>query len=79
MPVLDSDRERAQELLLPILDVFGGADGGVSFARLRHDFLPEVLSKRSKVCGPRTPDQVNADRMIEVVTLFSKLCEVMKS
>ena len=37
--------EREQEihdLLDPILDLCGGADGGVAFARLKHSLLPEM-------------------------------------
>ncbi len=36
------DKE-AKELLDPILNLFGGTDGGVGFALLRHQFLPLVL------------------------------------
>ena len=28
----------------PILDLFGGADGGVAFARLRHHIAPQIYS-----------------------------------
>lgn len=51
----------------PILNVFGGADGGVAFARLRHTFLPEMYANES----------LEAERLVVMVKQFSRLCELM--
>jgi hypothetical protein len=30
--------------ILPLMDLFGGEDGGAAFAKFRYSFLPEVYS-----------------------------------
>jgi hypothetical protein len=35
--------------LAPMLDMFDGADGGVSFLKLRHEFLPKIYASDSSV------------------------------
>ncbi len=61
--------QEAGDLLQPILDVFGGADGGPAFARLRHSFLPDMLKTQD--------DNVTAAEFILMVRRFSKLCQIM--
>jgi hypothetical protein len=51
----------------PILNVFGGADGGVAFAKLRHHFLPDMYALEG----------ADAKRLVVMVKQFSKLCELM--
>ena len=53
----------------PILNVFGGADGGVAFAKLRHEFLPAMYAKENKT-------QTEED-LIMMVKQFSRLCKYM--
>lgn len=62
-------KDRAGKLLDPILSVFGGEDGGVAFAKLRHQFLPEILDKAGT--------SVTVDEFILMVHRFSGLCEQM--
>jgi hypothetical protein len=58
-----------EELIDPILNVFGGADGGIGFAKLRHDFLPSLVNKA---------DRTNLEEsVLTMVTQFSRLCEEM--
>lgn len=54
--------------LEPIFDVFGGADGGVSYARLCHGLLAGIYEKAEK-----TPTEL---ALIKMVKQFSKLCKV---
>lgn len=65
-----SHADRAGELLQPILEVMGGTDGGVAFARLRHSFLPSMLEAAEKG-APLTVE------FVTMVTQFSKLCSTM--
>jgi len=51
----------------PILDVFGGGDGGVGFAILTKRFLPEIYKKENK-------SQIEKD-LIVMVKQFSRLCQ----
>lgn len=53
--------------LNPILDLFGGADGGVGFTKLRHKFLPDIYQL----------DSEQARHMKRVVKQFSNLCKTM--
>jgi hypothetical protein len=53
----------------PILNVFGGADGGVAFAKLRHHFLPKIYEKEHKT---KTEED-----FIKMVKQFSNLCKLM--
>lgn len=62
------DKE-VKRLLDPILDVFGGVDGGVSFAKLRHEFLPMIF-ERNRQTGKH-------DDFILMINQFSKLCGEM--
>ncbi len=34
--------KKIREDIQPLVDMFTGADGGSSFARFRHEFLPDV-------------------------------------
>lgn len=52
-----------------MLDLFGGADGGPAFARLRHSFLPDMLKTQD--------DNMTAAEFILMVRRFSKLCQIM--
>ena len=63
--------EQSRELLQPILDVMGGADGGVAFSRLRHEFLPDMLAKAES-------GDALAQEFVLMVRRFSKLCEVLQ-
>ena len=65
----EANLEEARKLLDPILDVFGGADGGVAFSKLRHSFLPDALSKAG--------ESNTTDQFLRMVGQFSKLCEIM--
>lgn len=58
-----------EELIDPILDVFGGADGGIGFVKLRHGFLPNLVDKTN-----RTELE---ESVLTMVKQFSKLCEEM--
>ncbi len=62
--------EQSRELLQPILDLMGGADGGVGFSKLRHDFLPEMLARTE--AGEQLPAE-----LVLMVTRFSVLCKTM--
>ena len=62
--------EEARELLRPMLDLFSGADGGVSYVKLHHHFLTDILSKRG--------ENSNIDRMLEAISLVSRLCAEMQ-
>lgn len=53
----------------PILNVFGGADGGVAFAKLRHEFLPAIYAKENKT--------QSEEDLIMMVKQFSRLCNYM--
>lgn len=66
-----NSHDEAGKTLEPILTLFGGADGGVAFVRLRHSFLPSMYSQFE--------DNAQAAELIRVVEKFSKLCEVMLS
>lgn len=61
--------EEVKQDLVPILNVFGGADGGVAFAKLRHDFLPKIYTKPIK-----SPTE---EAFIVMVKQFSRLCQEM--
>ena len=60
---------KTKEYLDNILDCFGGADGGVSFAKFR--YAVEDLEKQAM------GGDVSAKRIIEVVRQFSKLINVL--
>jgi hypothetical protein len=62
--------DEARELLRPMLDLFSGADGGVGYAKLHHHFLTDILSKRG--------ENSNIDRMLEAISLVSRLCAEMQ-
>lgn len=61
--------DQVRELLIPILNVFGGADGGVAYARLQHDFLRGLYAKED-------PSELE-QQLKDVVQKFSRLCQVM--
>lgn len=60
-----------QALLQPILDVFGGSDGGAAFTELRHGFVPQILNARGT--------QPKIDDCIKMITQFSQLCALALS
>jgi hypothetical protein len=62
-------QNEAKRLLDPILDVFGGTDGGAAFSKLRDEFLPDALSKAG--------DSNTTDQFLKMVSQFSRLCELM--
>lgn len=64
-----STEDKVRDILHPILDVFGGADGGVAFARLQHDFLRNLYEKED----PSETEQ----RAKVMVEQFSRLCQHM--
>lgn len=59
--VTDAHRAAAKRLLDPILDVMGGADGGIAFSKLRHMILPAALAQM--------PDHESI-RAIEIVSIL---------
>lgn len=61
--------EEVRADLSPILDVFGGADGGVAYVKLQHHFLTAIYAKPD-------PSPLEIDLMV-MVKKFSKLCEFM--
>jgi hypothetical protein len=73
MMISEEAKNEARELLDPILSVFAAEDGGIAFAKLRHNFLPEMIDKESS-------EKVNESvaRFMTMVRQFSKLCELMK-
>ena len=59
----------AKKILDPILDVFGGADGGIALSKLRHSMLPSMLEKFE--------DDKAAAEFVRAVEKFSFLCDVL--
>lgn len=57
-----------------ILDVFGGADGGVSFAYLK--FALEDIEKRSL---SDSSDARSSIQLLEIVTKFRRLVDVLST
>lgn len=47
MPVSEEDLYKVRAIVQNILDVFGGADGGVAFATMFHSHLPELIKSDS--------------------------------
>lgn len=62
--------DEARELLKPMLDLFSGADGGVSYVKLHHHFLTDILSRRG--------EDSNIDGMLAAISLVSRLCAEMQ-
>lgn len=58
-------RDEVMKDLNPILDLFGGADGGVAFSRLRHSILPSLYG---------ADDSTVAADVVVMVKQFSRLC-----
>jgi len=67
MKFIESDEVLAD--LDPILNVFGGADGGVAFAKLRHSLLPSIYAKENKT--------QTEEAFVLMVKQFSRLCKEM--
>ena len=65
-----SNSDLSRELCLPMLDLFGGADGGVAFAKLQHSFLPEMMEMQA------AGNQHAAELML-MVTRMSVLCKTL--
>lgn len=63
----DKQQDKAKALLQPLLDLFSGADGGIAFARLRHDILPEFIRQAEE---EGTKSGVAA---AEIVTIFKQM------
>lgn len=61
---------QSKALLDPIMDLMAGADGGVGFAKLRHNFLPEMLEKSAG------GGQLEAE-LVLMVTRMSVLCKTL--
>jgi hypothetical protein len=66
---MSTPHEEAGDLLQPMLDLFGGAEGGVAFARLRHSFLPDMLAQRGT--------NQNVDEFLASVERMNRLCRLM--
>lgn len=63
---------RAKEILDPIIDVFSCADGGVSFANLRHVFMPNFIK-----IAEDEPDNAAAQQTIDSFIVVSKFCKYL--
>jgi hypothetical protein len=69
----EDNRKKSADLLKPMLDVFGGADGGGAFVKLQHKFLPDILEMADQ-------GEPTAQAAVLMVERFSKLCaEMLKS
>jgi hypothetical protein len=62
--------EQSKALLDPIMDLMVGADGGVGFVKLRHEFLPEMLEKSA------AGGKLEAE-LVLMVTRMSILCKTL--
>lgn len=60
--------DAAQKLLDPVLQVFGGNDGGAAFSRLRHVFTPQLLAKPNKT--------ELEESVVVMMTQYAKLCQL---
>jgi hypothetical protein len=66
---MSTPHEEAGGLLQPMLDLFGGADGGVGFAELRHSFMPDMLAQRGT--------NPNVDEFLTMMERMNRLCKAM--
>ncbi len=66
---MDDVDKKVQQLLRPMLDVFGGADGGVAFARLKFDLLPHIYNIQNP-----SEDIIQLQKSLET---FSMLCKTI--
>ena len=57
----------SKKILDPITDLFTGLDGGVAFATLYHDILPEFIKKAEQGSS-------KAKEVVEAFELVSKVC-----
>lgn len=64
----DEVDQQAKELLDPILSVFAGEDGGVSFARLRQEFIPHLIMD--------SKTNVASSELLTMITQFSRLSKM---
>ena len=62
--------EQSKILLDPILDLAGGTDGGIAFAKLSFQFLPEMLSRAEQ-------GEPMAEEFVLMITRFSTLCKTL--
>ena len=60
------DKE-VQEDIQPLMDLFGGADGGAGFAKFRHTFLPDVYGQNTQ----------QAQEFKHMMKRMSKLAKIM--
>lgn len=61
---------QSKALLDPMLDLFGGNDGGVAFSKLRFDFLPNMLEESQN-------GNAMAAEFILMVSRMSVLCKTL--
>ena len=66
---MNNHSKQARELVAPMVDLFGGADGGVAFAIFQHQFLTHLHEKTED----GTISDVEIDTLI-MINQFSKLC-----
>lgn len=60
----------AHDLLQPLVDLFSGADGGLAFTRMRHEFVPHVLERAAA-------GDEGAIKMLQYITIMSRLATTM--
>lgn len=60
----EEDLYKVRSIIQNILDVFGGADGGVPFAIMFHHHLPELIKS----------DSVAAQELVRSFTQVNKYC-----
>lgn len=54
------------EILDPILSVFAGEDGGISFALLKNKFIPRLMEEKSDA----------SEQILTMINQFSRLCDM---
>ncbi|ATW62741.1 hypothetical protein SCBWM1_gp57 [Synechococcus phage S-CBWM1] len=59
---------KAKEIMDPILDLMGGADGGVGYAKLLHSVLPALITLSEE-------GDSRASKLIYSIKLFSEICK----
>lgn len=67
---MSNPQQQVDDLLQPILDLATGADGGPAFARLRFNFLPEMIARHE--AGDKL-----ATELVLHVSSFSRLCSIL--
>lgn len=59
------DKE-VMKLLDPILSVFAGEDGGLSFAILKNKFIPKLMEEPTN----------GSEQLLTMIKQFSRLCDM---